>query len=166
MNINPIFTGLCKFISTIIYSTLTYSLSVWTCVLQFKVCSRSKAAALLIFALIAHMLTYHIHVPDLNPKLQFLTEHIVYRKSTRAPVIRLPVSWPTFGAVMRKLKWPTNFPPQCVKDGSVWKDADQPVLHSDVMEERLLGVNDERVRDPEQLHQPPIQAQALISLKN
>lgn len=66
---------------------------------------------------------------------------------------------------MIKLKRPANFPPQCIKDGSVWKDADEPVLHSDVMQKRLLGVNDECVRDPEQLHQPPVQAQALVSLK-
>lgn len=57
-------------------------------------------------------------------------------------------------------------PPQRIKDGAVWKDADQPVLHRDVMQERLLGVNNERVRDPEQLHQPPVQAQALVSLEN
>lgn len=44
------------------------------------------------------------------------------------------------------------FPPQCIEDGPVGKDADQPVLHSDVMEERLLGVDDKGVRDPEQLH--------------
>lgn len=34
------------------------------------------------------------------------------------------------------------------------------------MQERLFGVNDEGVRDPEQLHQPPVQAQALVPLKD
>lgn len=34
------------------------------------------------------------------------------------------------------------------------------------MQEGLLGVNDEGVRDPEQLHQSPIQAQALVSFKH
>lgn len=66
----------------------------------------------------------------------------------------------------RKLERAANFPPQRVKDGPVWKDADQPVLHGDVMQERLFGVDDERVGDPEQLHQPPVQAQALVPLKD
>lgn len=57
-------------------------------------------------------------------------------------------------------------PPQRVQHRPVGEDADQPVLHSDVMEERLLGVDDERVRDPEQLHQPAVQAQALVSLEH
>lgn len=34
------------------------------------------------------------------------------------------------------------------------------------MQERLFRVDDERVRDPEQLHQPPVQAQALVPLKD
>ena len=42
--------------------------------------------------------------------------------------------------------------PQCVEDGPVGEDADQPVLHGDVMQERLLGVDDEGVGDPQQLH--------------
>lgn len=43
-------------------------------------------------------------------------------------------------------------PPQGVEDGPVGEDADQPILHGDVMEEGLLGVDDEGVGDPEQLH--------------
>lgn len=57
-------------------------------------------------------------------------------------------------------------PPQRVKDGPVGEDADQPVLHRDVMEEGLLGVHDKGVGDPEQLHQPPVEAQALVALKH
>lgn len=57
-------------------------------------------------------------------------------------------------------------PPQCIKNSPIREDANQPILHSDVMEERLLGVDDEGVRDPQQLHQPPVQAQALVSLKH
>lgn len=34
------------------------------------------------------------------------------------------------------------------------------------MQERLFGVDDERVGDPEQLHQPPVQAQALVALED
>lgn len=66
----------------------------------------------------------------------------------------------------RKLERAANFPPQRIQDGPVWKDADQPVLHGDVMQEGLFGVDDERVGDPEQLHQPPVQAQALVPLKD
>lgn len=57
-------------------------------------------------------------------------------------------------------------PPQRVKDSPVGEDADQPVLHGDVMEEGLLGVNNKRVWDPEELDQPPIKAQALVALKH
>lgn len=57
-------------------------------------------------------------------------------------------------------------PPQSVEDGPVGEDADQPVLHSDVVEEGLLGVHDEGVRDPEELHQAPVQAQALVALEH
>lgn len=58
------------------------------------------------------------------------------------------------------------FLPQCIEDGPVGEDADQSVLHSDVMEERLLGVDNKGVRDPEKLHKSPVQAQALVSLKH
>lgn len=34
------------------------------------------------------------------------------------------------------------------------------------MEEGLLGVNDKGVRNPEQLDQPPVQAQALVSFED
>lgn len=34
------------------------------------------------------------------------------------------------------------------------------------MEKGLLGVNNKSVRNPEQLDQPPVQAQALVSFKN
>lgn len=34
------------------------------------------------------------------------------------------------------------------------------------MQEGLFGVDDEGVRDPEQLHQPPVQAQALVPLED
>lgn len=42
--------------------------------------------------------------------------------------------------------------PQRVKDSPIGEDADQPVLHGDVMQEGLLGVDDEGVGDPQQLH--------------
>lgn len=57
-------------------------------------------------------------------------------------------------------------PPQCVEDGPVGEDTDQPVLHGDVMEEGLLGVDDKGVGDPEQLHQPSVKAQALVALEH
>ena len=57
-------------------------------------------------------------------------------------------------------------PPQSIKDSPVGEDAYQPVLHGDVMEEGLLGVHDEGVGDPEELHQPPVQAQALVAFKH
>jgi len=34
------------------------------------------------------------------------------------------------------------------------------------VEEGLLGVHDEGVRDPEQLHEPAVQAQALVALEH
>lgn len=34
------------------------------------------------------------------------------------------------------------------------------------MEEGLLGVNNKRVGDPEELNQPPVKAQALVAFKN
>lgn len=59
-----------------------------------------------------------------------------------------------------------KLPPQRVEDGPVGEDAYQPVLHGDVVEEGLLGVDDEGVGDPEQLHKPPVQAQALVALEH
>lgn len=57
-------------------------------------------------------------------------------------------------------------PPQRIQHSPVGEDADQPVLHGDVMEKGLLGVHDEGVRDPKELHEPPVEAQALVSLEH
>lgn len=57
-------------------------------------------------------------------------------------------------------------PPQRIKHSSIGKDTDESVLDGDVVEEGLFGVNDEGVRDPEELHQPPVQAQAFVALKD
>ncbi len=80
---------------------------------------------------------------------------------------------PTFHCLLEQKKGTSNkstslfvIPPQRVKDSSVGEDADEPVLHSDIVEERLFGVHNERVRDPEQLHEPPVEAQALVALKH
>lgn len=57
-------------------------------------------------------------------------------------------------------------PPQSIEDSPVGEDADESVLNGDVMEEGLLGVNDEGVWYPQKLHQAPIQTQALVALKH
>lgn len=57
-------------------------------------------------------------------------------------------------------------PPQRVENGPVGEDADQSVLHSDVVEEGLLGVHDEGVGNPEELHKSPVKTQALVAFKH
>lgn len=52
--------------------------------------------------------------------------------------------------------------PEGVQNGAVAEDAYQAVLHRHVVQEGALGVGDERVGDPEQRHQAPVHADALV----
>jgi len=52
--------------------------------------------------------------------------------------------------------------PEGVEHGAVAEDADEAVLHGDVMQEGALGVRDEGVGDPEQRHQAAVHAHALV----
>ena len=61
---------------------------------------------------------------------------------------------------------PCSPSPQGVQDSSVGEDADQSVLHRDVVEEGLLGVHDEGVGHPQQLDQTAVQTQALVALEH
>lgn len=53
--------------------------------------------------------------------------------------------------------------PESVEHSAIAEDADQAVLHSDIMEEGTLRIRDERIGDPQQRNQPSIQTQTFIS---
>ncbi len=55
--------------------------------------------------------------------------------------------------------------PQGIQHSSVGEYPDQSVFDSDVMQEGFLGIHNERIRDPKELYQSPIQTQALIAIK-
>lgn len=69
--------------------------------------------------------------------------------------------------VKRRFQWLTGDKiPEGVENRSVGEDTDEAVLNGDVVQEGLLGVHNEGVRDPEELHQPAVQAQALVALED
>lgn len=55
--------------------------------------------------------------------------------------------------------------PQGIQHSSVGEYPDQSVFDSDVVQEGLLGIHNERIRDPKEFYQSPIQTQALIAIK-
>lgn len=56
--------------------------------------------------------------------------------------------------------------PEGIQNSAVAEDAYQAVLHSDIVQERALGVGDEGVGDPKQWHQAPVHADAVIPWEN
>lgn len=56
--------------------------------------------------------------------------------------------------------------PEGVQDRAIGEEADEPVSHSDFMEEGLLGLHNVSVRHPEELHEAGIQSEALVAFKH
>lgn len=56
--------------------------------------------------------------------------------------------------------------PESVEDGAIGEEANEPVPHSDLVEEGLLGFHNVGVRHPEELHEACIQSEALVAFKN
>lgn len=55
--------------------------------------------------------------------------------------------------------------PESIQDRAIGEEADEPVSHSDVMEEGLLGLHNVSVWYPEELHEASIQSEALVAFK-
>lgn len=55
--------------------------------------------------------------------------------------------------------------PESIQDCAIGEEADEPVAHSDFMEEGLLGLHNVSVRHPEELHKARIQSEALVAFK-
>lgn len=56
--------------------------------------------------------------------------------------------------------------PESIQDCAIGEEADEPVSHSDFMEEGLLGFHNVSVWHPEELHEARIQSEALVAFKN
>lgn len=62
-------------------------------------------------------------------------------------------------------EWKLIASPESIQHSPIGEDSDQSVFHCDIMQERLLGIHNEGIRNPEQLHQTAIQTQAFIAFK-
>lgn len=56
--------------------------------------------------------------------------------------------------------------PESIQDCAIGEEADEPVSHSDFVEEGLLRFHNVSVWHPEELHETRIQGEALVALKN
>lgn len=56
--------------------------------------------------------------------------------------------------------------PESIQDCTIGEEADEPVSHSDFMEEGLLGLHDVSVWHPEELHQAGVQGDALVAFEH
>ncbi len=63
--------------------------------------------------------------------------------------------------LVRSCKFRVSVYRRSVEHSAIAEDADQTVLHSYIMEERALRIRDERIGDPQQRNQPPIQTQTF-----
>lgn len=56
--------------------------------------------------------------------------------------------------------------PESIQDCAIGEEADEPVSHSDFMEEGLLGLHDVCIWHPEELHEACIQSKALVAFEH
>lgn len=55
---------------------------------------------------------------------------------------------------------------ESIEDRAIGEEADEPVSHSDFVEEGLLGLHDVGVRHPEELHEARVESEARVALEH